>query len=160
MKNLFLSWPFWALLSAGFAALTAIFAKIGIENVNSDFATFIRTVVILLAAGLIVYVTGNWQQPSTISGRTWLFLILSGFATGASWICYFRALKLGDAARVAPIDKLSVVFVAIFAVLFLGERLSLPNWPRCRAHRLRCRAGGLPGLKLPGQMTGKQSNDD
>ncbi len=128
MKNLFLSWQVWALLSAAFAALTAIFAKIGIENVNSDFATFIRTIVILLAAGLMVYVTGNWQSPATITPRTWLFLVLSGLATGASWICYFRALKIGDAARVAPIDKLSVVFVAVFAVLFLGERLSLPNW--------------------------------
>ncbi len=128
MKNMMLSWVFWALLSAGFAALTAIFAKIGIENVNSDFATFIRTIVILLAAGLIVYATGNWQRPSSVSGKTWLFLVLSGLATGASWICYFRALKLGDAARVAPIDKLSVVFVAVFAVLFLGERLALPNW--------------------------------
>ncbi|KRR04433.1 EamA family transporter [Bradyrhizobium valentinum] len=128
MKNLMLSWVFWALLSAGFAALTAIFAKIGIENVNSDFATFVRTVVILLAAGLIVYASGNWQQPSSVSTKTWLFLILSGAATGASWICYFRALKLGDAARVAPIDKLSVVFVSVFAVLFLGERLALPNW--------------------------------
>ena len=128
MKNLFLSWQVWALLSAAFAALTAIFAKIGIENVNSDFATFIRTIVILMAAGLMVYVTGNWQSPATITPRTWLFLVLSGLATGASWICYFRALKIGDAARVAPIDKLSVVFVAVFAVLFLGERLSLPNW--------------------------------
>ena len=128
MKNLFLAWQFWALLSAAFAALTAIFAKIGIENVNSDFATFVRTIVILAAAGLMVYVTGNWQHPSTISARTWIFLVLSGLATGASWICYFRALKIGDAARVAPIDKLSVVFVAVFAVLFLGERLSLPNW--------------------------------
>ncbi|WP_441277266.1 EamA family transporter [Tardiphaga sp. 172_B4_N1_3] len=128
MKNLLGSWVFWALLSAGFAALTAIFAKIGIENVNSDFATFIRTIVILLAAGLIVYATGNWQQPSSVSGKTWLFLLLSGLATGASWICYFRALKLGDAARVAPIDKLSVVFVAVFAALFLGEKLALPNW--------------------------------
>ena len=88
MKNLFLAWQFWALLSAAFAALTAIFAKIGIENVNSDFATFIRTIVILAAAGLMVYVTGNWQQPSTISARTWTFLVLSGLATGASWICY------------------------------------------------------------------------
>ncbi|MEH2595026.1 transporter family protein [Bradyrhizobium sp. AZCC 1577] len=128
MKNLLLSWVFWALLSAGFAALTAIFAKIGIENVNSDFATFIRTVVILLVAALIVYASGNWQQPSSVSPKTWLFLFLSGAATGASWICYFRALKLGDAARVAPIDKLSVVFVSVFAVLFLGERLALPNW--------------------------------
>jgi transporter family protein len=128
MKNLLLSWLFWALLSAGFAALTAIFAKIGIENVNSDFATFIRTIVILLVAGMIVYVSGNWEGPSSVSAKTWLFLILSGAATGASWICYFRALKLGDAARVAPIDKLSVVFVSVFAVLFLGERLALPNW--------------------------------
>jgi transporter family protein len=128
MKNLLLSWVFWALLSAGFAALTAIFAKIGIENVNSDFATFIRTMVILLVAALIVYASGSWQQPSRVSAKTWLFLILSGAATGASWICYFRALKLGDAARVAPIDKLSVVFVSVFAVLFLGERLALPNW--------------------------------
>jgi len=128
MKNLMLSWVFWALLSAAFAALTAIFAKIGIENVNSDFATFIRTVVILSFAGLIVFASGNWQQPSSVSAKTWLFLVLSGAATGASWICYFRALKLGDAGRVAPIDKLSVVFVAVFAVLFLGERLALPNW--------------------------------
>ena len=128
MKNLMLSWIFWALLSAGFAALTAIFAKIGIENVNSDFATFIRTVVILLIAGLIVYASGNWQEPSSVSAKTWLFLVLSGAATGASWICYFRALKLGDAGRVAPLDKLSVVLVAVFAVLFLGERLALPNW--------------------------------
>lgn len=84
--------------------------------------------VILLVAALIVYASGNWQQPSTVSAKTWLFLILSGAATGASWICYFRALKLGDAARVAPIDKLSVVFVSVIAVLFLGERLALPNW--------------------------------
>lgn len=128
MKNLLLSWVFWALLSAGFAALTAILAKIGIEHVNSDFATFVRTIVILLSAGLIVYVTGNWQQPSSIRGKTWLFLLLSGLATGASWLCYFRALKLGDAARVAPIDKLSVVFVSVFAVFFLGERLAPANW--------------------------------
>ncbi|UGV28312.1 EamA family transporter [Rhodopseudomonas boonkerdii] len=128
MKNLTLTWPFWAVLSAAFAALTAIFAKIGVENVNSDFATFIRTIVILFAAGAMVVATGHWQSPSTITPKTWIFLVLSGCATGASWICYFRALKLGDAARVAPIDKLSVVFVAVFAVLFLGEKLSLPNW--------------------------------
>jgi transporter family protein len=128
MKNLALSWTFWALLSAAFAALTAIFAKVGIENVNSDFATFIRTIIILILAALVVVATGNWQQPSTVSAKTWIFLILSGLATGASWICYFRALKLGDAARVAPIDKLSVVFVAVFAVLFLGERLTATNW--------------------------------
>jgi bacterial/archaeal transporter family protein len=128
MKNVMLSWTFWALLSAAFAALTAIFAKIGIENVNSDCATFIRTIVILITAALIVVATGNWQQPSAVSAKTWIFLVLSGLATGASWICYFRALKLGDAARVAPIDKLSVVFVAVFAVSFLGEKLSAPNW--------------------------------
>lgn len=128
MKNLTLSWTFWAVLSATFAALTAILAKIGIENVNSDFATFIRTIVILMAAAMFVVATGNWQQPSSVSAKTWLFLVLSGLATAASWICYFRALKLGDAARVAPIDKLSVVFVSIFAVLFLGEKLSAPNW--------------------------------
>ncbi len=128
MKSLMLSWVIWALLFAGFAALTAIFAKTGIENVNSDFATFIRTVVILLVAGLIVYASGNWQESSTVSAKTWLFLVLSGAATGASWVCYFRALKLGDAGRVAPLDKLSVVFVAVSAVLFLGGRLALPNW--------------------------------
>ncbi|MBB2754150.1 UNVERIFIED_ORG: transporter family protein [Rhizobium aethiopicum] len=128
MKSLLTSWPLWALLSAGFAALTAIFAKVGVENVNSDFATFIRTIVILLAAAMMVSISGSWQEPSSVSSRSWLFLVFSGLATGASWICYFRALKLGDAARVAPIDKLSVVFVAVFAVLFLGERLTLPNW--------------------------------
>ena len=122
------SWITWALLSAAFAALTAIFAKVGIENVNSDFATFVRTIVILVAAGGIVAVTGNWVPPGDVSGRTWLFLILSGVATGLSWICYFRALKLGQAAQVAPIDKLSVVLVAVFAALFLGERLALINW--------------------------------
>jgi transporter family protein len=128
MKNVLLSWVFWALLSAGFAALTAIFAKIGIENVNSDFATFIRTIVILCVAALIVYASGNWQQPSSVSAKTWSFLILSGAATRASWICYFRALKLGDAGRVAPVDKLSVVFVSIFAVLFLGRTACAANW--------------------------------
>ena len=128
MKALTLSWPFWAVLSAVFAALTAILAKIGVEAVNPNLATFIRTLVIVAAAGLMVAVTGSWQSPSAISGRSWMFLVLSGLATGASWFCYFRALKLGDAARVAPIDKLSVVFVAVFSVVFLGEKLSLPNW--------------------------------
>ena len=128
MRSVFLSWHFWALLSAGFAALTAIFAKIGIENVNSDFATFIRTCVILGALGAILVATGQWQPLGSISGRSYAFLVLSGLATGASWICYFRALKIGTAARVAPIDKLSVVFVAVLGVVILGERLSLPNW--------------------------------
>ena len=122
--RLFDSWQIWALLSAMFAALTAIFAKVGIENVNSDYATFVRTVVILLAAGGIVLATGQWMDPATISGRTWLFLILSGLATGLSWLCYFRALKLGQAAQVAPVDKLSVVFVIVLAWIFLGEPLT------------------------------------
>jgi len=122
------SWQFWAVLSAAFAALTAIFAKVGVENVNSDFATLIRTVVILLVTAGIVAATGQFQAPGSISGRTYLFLILSGMATGASWLCYFRALKLGQAAQVAPIDKLSVVLVAVFGAIFLGERLSGTNW--------------------------------
>ena len=116
------------MLSAIFAALTAIFAKIGVENVNSDLATLIRTVVVLLSLALIVYATDQLQDPSTISGRTYLFLVLSGLGTGASWLCYFRALKLGNAGQVAPVDKMSVVLVAIFGVLFLGEKLSLLNW--------------------------------
>src|SRR5256885_10985404 len=123
-----LSWQFWAVLSAVFAALTAIFAKIGVENVNSDFATFIRTIVILLCLAAILAATGQFQAPGTISTRTYAFLVLSGLATGASWICYFRALKIGDASQVAPIDKLGVVLVAIFAFLFLGERPSGTNW--------------------------------
>jgi transporter family protein len=124
----FTAWQSWALLSAAFAALTAIFAKLGVENVNSDFATFVRTVVILCVLGAILTATAQWQPPSSISARSYVFLVLSGLATGASWLSYFRALKLGDAARVAPIDKLSVVLVAVFGVLFLGENLSLPNW--------------------------------
>jgi transporter family protein len=128
MKPLLLSWQSWAILSASFAALTAIFAKIGVENVGSDFATFIRTIVIILALAAILTATGGWQNLNTISLRSGVFLVLSGCATGASWICYFRALKLGDAARVAPIDKLSVVLVALFGVIFLGERLAVGNW--------------------------------
>jgi transporter family protein len=115
-------------MSAVFAALTAIFAKIGIENINSDFATFIRTIVILITLAFILAGTGQFQTPGSVSGRTYLFLVLSGLATGGSWICYFRALKIGQAAQVAPIDKLSVVLVAIFGVVFLGERLTAPNW--------------------------------
>src|ERR1700723_4506998 len=122
------SWQFWAVLSALFAALTAIFAKIGVENVNSDLATLIRTLVVICVLTLIVFATGQFQDPARISGRTYLFLALSGLGTGASWLCYFRALKLGNAAQVAPIDKLSVVLVAIFGVLFLGEKLSTVNW--------------------------------
>ncbi len=122
------SWVFWAVLSAAFAALTAIFAKIGVAGVNSDFATLIRTVVILVIISAIVLASGQWQPFSSISSKTWLFLCLSGGATGASWLAYFRALKIGDAARVAPIDKLSIVLVAIFGVVFLGEKLNMMNW--------------------------------
>lgn len=128
MKTLLASWQVWALASAGFAALTAIFAKIGVTDINADFATFIRTLVILVLAGAIVAASGQWQSLDAVPARSWLFLLLSGLATGASWLCYFRALKMGDAARVAPIDKLSVVFVAVLGVLLLGEKLSLANW--------------------------------
>jgi transporter family protein len=128
MKPILLSWQTWAVLSACFAAMTAVFAKVGVENVNSDFATFIRTIVIVVVLALILTVTDQFQALGTISARTYAFLTLSGLATGASWICYFRALKLGNAAQVAPIDKLSVVLVAIFSVAFLGERLSPQNW--------------------------------
>ena len=127
MRALSSTWLLWALLSACFAALTAVFAKVGVTNTNSDFATLIRTLVILVVVTLIVAVTGQWQAPSTLSRRTMVFLILSGLATGASWLCYFRALKLGEAARVAPIDKLSVVLVAVFGVVFMGEKLSPLN---------------------------------
>lgn len=122
------SWQTWAILSAAFAALTAVLAKVGVTGVDSDLATFVRTIVIALLAAGIVSAAGEWPGLESIPRRSWLFLILSGLATGASWLCYFRALKLGDAARVAPIDKLSVVLVAIFGVVFLGERLSSANW--------------------------------
>jgi transporter family protein len=122
------AWQIWALLSAVFAALTAIFAKIGVENINSDFATLIRTAIIVVVLAAIVVGTGQFQPLDTISKRTYVFLTLSALATGASWLCYFRALKIGDAARVAPVDKLSVVLVAVFGVVFLGEKLSGKNW--------------------------------
>ena len=121
-------WQFWAVLSAVFAALTAVFAKIGVENVNSDFATFLRTVVVLVVLAAILLSLGGFQSLGSISSRTYLFLLLSGLATGASWVCYFRALKIGDASLVAPVDKLSVVMVAIFGAVFLSEKLTLVNW--------------------------------
>jgi bacterial/archaeal transporter family protein len=122
------SWQFWAVGSAVFAALTAIFAKVGVADVGSDFATLIRTVVILVVLAALVAATGQFQPLGSVSRRSYLFLLLSGIATGGSWLCYFRALKLGDAARVAPIDKLSVVLVAVFGVFFLREQLSPANW--------------------------------
>ena len=128
MTALLSAWQFWALLSAAFAAMTAIFAKVGVENVNSDLATFVRTLVVIAALAAFLTFTDRWQAPGSLSRRTYLFLVLSGLATGASWVCYFRALKLGDASQVAPIDKLSVVLVAIFATAFLGERLAPINW--------------------------------
>ncbi|MGH8506166.1 MAG: EamA family transporter [Stenotrophobium sp.] len=121
-------WFQWALMSAVFAALTAIFAKIGLQGIDSDLATWIRTLVILLALSGFVYATGKWRNPLEISGHAWLFLVLSGLATGASWVCYFRALKLGNASQVAPVDKLSVLLVALFAFTFLHERPSLREW--------------------------------
>ncbi|HEX4178079.1 MAG TPA: EamA family transporter [Rhizomicrobium sp.] len=124
----FESWQIWAVLSAVFAALTAIFAKVGVENVSSDLATFIRTVVVLVSFTLLLFATGEFVPLGRISGRTWTFLTLSGLGTGASWLCYFRALKLGPASLVAPVDKLSVVLVAIFGVLAFGERPSPAGW--------------------------------
>ncbi len=122
------NWFFWALSSAVFAALTAIFAKIGLEGVDSDLATLVRTAVIMLVLSAFVSLTGKWSNPFELSSRTWLFLVLSGLATGASWVCYFRALKIGDASKVAPVDKFSLLLVAVFAFLFLGERPSAREW--------------------------------
>ncbi|RMC99896.1 EamA family transporter [Aquitalea palustris] len=122
------SWLFWALLSAVFAALTAIFAKIGIRGVDSDLATLIRTGIISVVLSLFVWLGGKWSNPLQLSGKTWLFLGLSGIATGLSWACYFRALQMGDASKVAPVDKLSLVLVAVFAVIFLGERPAPREW--------------------------------
>ncbi|HOW48062.1 MAG: EamA family transporter [Rubrivivax sp.] len=121
-------WFFWAALSAGFAALTAIFAKIGVQGVDSDLATLIRTVVIVFVLAAFVGLTGKWSDPRALAPRTWLFLSLSALATGASWVCYFRALQLGDASKVAPVDKFSLVLVAVFAFAFLGERPSMREW--------------------------------
>lgn len=122
------SWLFWALLAAAFAALTAIFGKLGVEQVNADFATLLRTLVVVVVLAAIVTGTGQAQSLASISGRSYLFLLLSGVATGLSWLCYYRALKLGPASLVAPVDKLSVVLVAIFGVALLGERLDLRQW--------------------------------
>jgi transporter family protein len=122
------SWFYWALLSAAFAALTAIFAKVGIQNVDTDLATLIRTLMILVLLAGFVGFAGKWSNPFALSARTWLFLGLSALAAGASWICYFRALKLGEAYQVAPVDKLSLVLVAVFAFAFLGERPAPREW--------------------------------
>jgi len=122
------TWFFWALLSAVFAALTAIFAKVGLTGIDSDLATLVRTGVIAVVLAAFVVATGKWSNPLMLPGKTLLFLVLSGLATGASWVCYFRALKVGEASKVAPVDKLSLVLVAVFAVLFLHERPSVREW--------------------------------
>jgi transporter family protein len=120
-----MNWLYWSLLSALFAGLTAVLAKVGVAGVDSNLATAIRTTVILVFAWSIAFFTARPAELATLSGRTWLFLVLSGIATGLSWLCYFRALQLGEASQVAPIDKLSVVFVLVFAALFLREPLTL-----------------------------------
>jgi transporter family protein len=122
------TWFYWALLSAVFAALTAIFAKLGIQGIDSDLATLVRTAIIIVVLAAFVWFTGKWSNPFTLPAKTWLFLGLSGLATGASWVCYFRALQRGDAAKVAPVDKFSLVLVAVFAFTFLGERPTTREW--------------------------------
>lgn len=122
-----MNWFSWALLSAFFAGLTAVLAKVGVEQIDSNLATAIRTVVILIFAWSVALVTMN-QSFSTISKRTWIFLILSGIATGLSWLCYFRALQLGEASQVAPVDKLSVVIAIVLAAIFLHERMTWHHW--------------------------------
>ncbi|MGA8595501.1 MAG: EamA family transporter [Bryobacteraceae bacterium] len=123
-----MQWFFWSLLSALFAAATAVLAKIGVAGVDSNLATAVRTTVILIFTWLIALYTAGGVSIEKLSARTWIFLTLSGLATGLSWLCYFRALQLGQASRVAPVDKLSVVFVIVFAALFLGERLTIAKF--------------------------------
>lgn len=121
-------WAVWALLSASFAAMTAVFAKVGIERVDPDYAALLRTMFVVVVLGLAVIATGKWSDPRLVPPRTLLFLALSALATGASWVCYFRAMQLGSVYQVAPTDKLSVVLVALFAFAFLGERPSIREW--------------------------------
>jgi len=121
-------WFYWAILSALFAALTAIFAKVGIQGVDSDLATLVRTAIIIVVLSAFVWFAGKWSNPLTLPSKTWLFLGLSALATGASWVCYFRALQIGDASKVAPVDKFSLVLVAFFAFAFLDERPSPREW--------------------------------
>ena len=122
------AWALWALLSAVFAALTAILAKVGVQGVSADYATLIRTLVIVAVLALLVPLSGQWVDPRSLPTRSLLFLVLSGLATGASWLCYYRALKLGEVSQVVPVDKLSVVLAALFAVVLLGERPSAREW--------------------------------
>ena len=124
-------WFIFAILSAIFAALTSILAKIGIEGVNSNLATAIRTIVVVLMAWFMVFITGNQNGIVDISKKSWIFLILSGLATGASWLCYYKALQLGEASKVVPIDKLSIVITIILAFIFLGEQITLKTLIGC-----------------------------
>lgn len=124
--NLRESWLLFALGSAFFAALTALFGKIGVAGINSNLATFIRTIVILMVTAGILSLRGEWAKPSGLPWHSWVFLVLSGVATGLSWLCYYRALQLGPVSKVAPIDKLSVAFVIVLSLLFLGEQASWP----------------------------------
>jgi transporter family protein len=121
-------WLFWAALAAVFAALTAVFAKAGLQDVDADFATLLRTGFILVLLAVFVFVAGKWRNPGTLTPATWGWLLASALATGASWICYFRALKIGEASKVAAVDKLSLLLVAVFAFFFLHERLNLREW--------------------------------
>jgi transporter family protein len=125
VENLKMDWRAYAILSALFAAMTAIFGKLGVAEINSDLATFLRTIVVVALCACIVTARGAWQNPADIAPKGMAYLTLSGLATGLSWICYYRAMQTGPASRVAPIDKLSVVFVVVLAAAFLGERLSL-----------------------------------
>lgn len=122
------SWLFWAFLSAIFAALTTIFAKVGIHGVDSDLATLVRTAIVLMLLTLFVHFTGKWSNPFNISKYNWFFLALSGLATGASWVCFYRALQLGDASKVLVIDKFSIIIVALLAFMFLGEKPIAKDW--------------------------------
>ena len=124
-------WSIFAILSAIFAALTSILAKVGIEGVNSNLATAVRTIVVVLMAWFMVFVTGNQNGIVDISKKSWIFLILSGLATGASWICYYKALQLGEVSKVVPIDKLSIVITIILAFIFLGEQITLKTLIGC-----------------------------
>ena len=124
-------WVIFAILSAVFAALTSILAKIGIEGVNSNLATAVRTIVVVLMAWFMVFITGNQNGIVDISKKSWIFLILSGLATGASWLCYYKALQLGEASKVVPIDKLSIVITIILAFIFLGEQITLKTLIGC-----------------------------
>ena len=124
-------WFVFAILSAIFAALTSILAKIGIEGVNSNLATAVRTIVVVLMAWFMVFITGNQNGIVDISKKSWIFLILSGLATGASWLCYYKALQLGEVSKVVPIDKLSIVITIILAFIFLGEQITLKTLIGC-----------------------------